>query len=217
MRMETLKAATGASKHCGWMRDEVAFFLHSLIHLYRPELVIQTGHLWGKSALVVLDALQDIHYGVSIYGCAAQTGDKKFDEFVDSNAPKRTNGVLMSMDPEPYHVEHSDAGMALLKQWYGESFLFIKERSEDVFGKESWEQLVRGKMIFGIVDGDHTVEGCRNDIESLARLQAECIFVDDTSWIPELRGVCEAFAMGSVYDCATIKWMNGVTLLTRLP
>jgi hypothetical protein len=40
------------------MVDETCWLLHGLIRFYRPSLVIQTGHLWGKSALVVLEALR---------------------------------------------------------------------------------------------------------------------------------------------------------------
>ena len=54
-----LRQTTGGSIGTGWMHDEVCWLLHGLIRFYRPTLVIQTGHLWGKSALVVLDALDD--------------------------------------------------------------------------------------------------------------------------------------------------------------
>ena len=54
-----LRKTTGGSIGTGWMHDEVCWLLHGLIRFYRPSLVIQTGHLWGKSALVVLDALEE--------------------------------------------------------------------------------------------------------------------------------------------------------------
>ena len=35
-RLNTLREVTGASKNCGWMIDEVAGFLYSLIKFIKP-------------------------------------------------------------------------------------------------------------------------------------------------------------------------------------
>ena len=41
------------------MCDEVAFLLYSMVKFTRPDVVVQMGHLWGKSALMVLEAMSD--------------------------------------------------------------------------------------------------------------------------------------------------------------
>src|ERR1035437_10443906 len=83
--VKELGRLTGKSKSCGWMFDEVAWLLHALVSLTRPEVVIQTGHLWGKSSCVILDALQ---YKLDIEGNPPQ-GDGAFDFFVREHTPKR--------------------------------------------------------------------------------------------------------------------------------
>lgn len=50
----TLKSITGSSPSVGWLCDGVSFLLYGLVKFYRPQLVVQTGHLWGKSAAVIL-------------------------------------------------------------------------------------------------------------------------------------------------------------------
>ena len=57
--LSRLKEITKASDRTGWMNDDVSFFLYSLIKFYKPSLVLQIGHLWGKSACVALEALND--------------------------------------------------------------------------------------------------------------------------------------------------------------
>src|ERR1035437_5202837 len=94
--VKALGELTGKSWNCGWMFDEVAWLLHALVGFIRPEVVIQTGHLWGKSACVILDALK---YQLEIEGSHLQ-GDAAFGAFVKSHIPERTSpGRLISIDP----------------------------------------------------------------------------------------------------------------------
>ena len=47
-RINTLKEVTGASSSCGWMFDEVAMMVYAFVKMFRPGLVIQTGHILGE-------------------------------------------------------------------------------------------------------------------------------------------------------------------------
>ena len=72
-----LRKTTGGSIGTGWMHDEVCWLLHGLIRFYRPSLVIQTGHLWGKSALVVLDALEEHRLIAAAWGTPAMRSSSR--------------------------------------------------------------------------------------------------------------------------------------------
>ena len=102
-RLTKLKKITGASDRTGWMVDEVSLVVYSLIKFYKPSLVLQIGHLWGKSALVSLEALTDgfLMDGERIEK-GALSGDKKFLSFVKIKWPKNTKGKLLSVDAFPY-------------------------------------------------------------------------------------------------------------------
>lgn len=199
-----LHQITGGSLDCGCVCDEVALFLHSLVKLYRPELVIQTGHLWGKSAVAVLEAFEHTP-------AVDDGGDKFFSAFVESHRPKPRSQKLISIDPHPLNVVRSNDGLLWLKEEYGDKFEFVKKPSS-VFFQHFQPQ---GERIFGIVDGDHSEQGCLADIESLAELDAEIIVVDDTRWIEPLGNVARVAADKFGYGYAEIPLYNGLAILTR--
>ena len=67
----------------------------------------------------------------------------------------------------------------------------------------------------GVVDGDHSSEGCRNDLEMLANLEAKIIIVDDTLWLPYLDTVCREFASEKHYDYINLELYTGLGILVR--
>lgn len=205
---QQLRSITGGSTTCGWMCDEVAAFIGSLVRFYRPELVIQTGHLWGKSSLAVLEAfgkpepLEGLPVG----------GDAKFSAFVDARRPEPERQMLISIDPEPMGVPNSAAGLAWLKDRYGAAF---DNRYQACTSVQFFRHFRTDKRLMGIIDGDHTDDGCRRDIESLAVLNAEMIVVDDTLWLPTLKHVAKDAAARLGYGFAHLPHYNGIALLTK--
>ena len=126
-KVTVLRKATGGSVGTGWMHDEVCWLLHGLIRFHRPSLVIQTGHLWGKSALVVLDALEEAPLD------GGEMGDSSYAQFVEENRPPKVEGKLISIDPDPLGVSMPAAGVALLEKWYPDSFRFVDKASAQFF------------------------------------------------------------------------------------
>lgn len=200
-RVERLHHLTGGARATGWMHDPVCWLLFGLIRYYRPSLVIQTGHLWGKSALVVLEALKNERLEGD--GMA----DPAYARFVADHSPPRRKGKLVSIDPGPSDVPGFGEGVEQLREWYPR-FRFYAGSSAKFFENERPE----GERIFGIVDGDHTREGAKRDLDALARLEAGMIFLDDTSWIPHL-GTLGAHFPG--YTALEFPLYNGVMVLTR--
>lgn len=211
-RLRELEKVTGGASGCGWMCDEVAKLLYSLIQFYRPSVVIQTGHLWGRSSVFILEALTDMAIFNEAFPQPESQGDAAFNEFVDRHEPAYPSGCLISIDPAPFGVPNQSAGYDLLKLWYGTRFTFLSYKSHEYFATAPDYGTDR---IFGIVDGDHTEEGCMKDLEGFAKLKAEVIFVDDTTWIPALEEVCKSFAATYDYHAVTLRLYNGVTILTR--
>jgi hypothetical protein len=208
--VKALGELTKKSGNCGWMFDEVAWLLHALISFTRPEVVIQTGHLWGKSACVILDALQ---YKLEIEGNPRQ-GDAAFDAFVRLQIPERlAPGRLISVDPGGF----ADGGYGWLKEKYPGQFEHYDITSGEFFRVygDSQKVFLQGREVFGLVDGDHTPEGCWKDLVALADLGARILFVDDTAWLKELEPICAAFAASNGYQFLQLPYMNGVGLLVK--
>jgi cephalosporin hydroxylase len=217
-RVRELRQISGGSLSCGWMYDDVAFFLYSLVKFYKPELVIQTGHLWGKSALITLEGINDgFLNGDSEIDDKEQNSDKEFSNFVFAHKPRlNSKPKFISIDPGPQNVPNSAAGIDYLKQIHPNfefhekfSTKFFEENSEDIKSRFA------GQRIMGIVDGDHTWMGCLQDLESLAALNAQLILVDDTIWLPDLARVTRAFAKRYGYDFLNLSLHNGVALLYK--
>ena len=67
----------------------------------------------------------------------------------------------------------------------------------------------------GVVDGDHTFEGCYNDLVSLEKLNAQCIIVDDISYLPFLDECCKDFSIRYNYTYSSLYIYNGLGILTK--
>lgn len=204
--IEDLKRITGASTNCGWICDEVAWFIHSLVRFHRPELVIQTGHLWGKSAAAILEAFTDCEP----LELTQQNADVKFAEFVERGRPRPKAQKLISIDPEPMGVPHWPSGIDYLRALWGESFEFRQQTSQEFF-----RDFTTDASLMGFVDGDHTDRGCEDDMRSLAKLGAKAIIVDDILWLPSLQYVVKDFADANGYGVSIHKVYNGIAVLTR--
>jgi hypothetical protein len=215
--MEKLAEVTGKSESCGWMVDEVAFYLYSLIKLYKPEVVIQTGHLWGKSALIILEALTDGFLGADRFEpIDVGVGHKAFTDFVKHGAPTVPDKVkLISVDPDPLVSKNCERALELLQGWYGGSFEFHKETSASYFGRalDGLKSFCQGKRVLVLVDGDHTKAGCTGDLFSAKDVGAGMIVVDDTTWLPELNLAAKEFAEWNGYSYLNIPWYNGIGVL----
>ena len=208
--VKELGDVTGKSDSCGWMFDEVAWLLHAFVIFIRPEIVIQTGHLWGKSACMILHALR---YQMEIEGNTPQ-GDAAFDTFVHSRIAERPSfGQLISVDPGGY----AKGGYDWLTEHFPGQFKHYQITSADFFeaeGKRLKDEYA-GKEVFGVVDGDHSIEGCRKDLLALIELGARVIFVDDTEWLKELCDVSREVATANGYQFINLNYLNGVALLVR--
>lgn len=217
-RLEKLKQITKASDRTGWMIDEVAFVMYSLIKFYKPSLVVQIGHLWGKSALISLEALTDefLLNGERLEK-GTLSGDKKFLNFVKSQWPDVTPSKLISVDAFPYGDWKK--GISFLKKTYGSKhFEFLPITSDEFFEKNS-EKIRKEysrKCILGIVDGDHSYEACQKDIINMSRLGARHIIVDDIKWLPHIYQVCEQFVQDyPSYSLSTFNAYNGLAVISK--
>lgn len=218
-RLVKLKEITKASDRTGWVIDEVAFLLYALVKFYKPSLVIQIGHLWGKSAVFLLEALTD---GFLLDGDRVEegilSGDKKFLSYVKSEWPKVRRGKLISVDAFPYG--NWKQGIAYLEQQYGKNrFEFVVEKSVKFFEDRSDAILEKysGKTtILGVVDGDHSYKACMNDLVGMASLSADHIIVDDLKWLPHIQEVCIEFTRKHpVYALSTFLVYNGLAVLSK--
>lgn len=218
-RLAKLKRITKASDRTGWMIDELAFLLYALVKFYKPSLVIQIGHLWGKSALFLLEALTD---GFLMEGERIEkgilSGDKKFLSYVKSEWPKVRRGKLISVDAFPYG--NWKQGIAYLKQEYGKNrFEFVVEKSVKFFEDRGSviKKKYSGKTILGVVDGDHSYAACLKDLKGMAKLDADYIIVDDLMWLPHIQKACKEFTRTHPeYALSTFLVYNGLAILNKI-
>lgn len=202
-----LKRVTGGSLTVGWTCDEVDFLLYSLIKFFRPSLVLQTGHLWGKSACFILEALStDL-----VIEEDTQHGDLAFREFLEQHAPPLPlSPRLFSIDPDPAGVPDSPAGIQFLHDHYP-GFEFFQMTSEEFFRTHE----VKGERVLAFIDGNHSAYGVLTDLNGVHRMSPVAIVLDDTicQWLPEINAVAQEFADSHGYQILTLPWYNGVTLL----
>jgi len=119
---------------------------------------------------------------------------------------------MISIDPEPMGVPNAFAGIELIKRTFRENFEFKQMTSVEFF--DTFTEDVRHLRLLGIVDGDHSPEGCLKDLIALEKLGARQILVDDTNWLPPLKRVAETFAAEHGYNFMNLDLYNGVGLLT---
>lgn len=213
-----LRRITGGSLTCGWMDDEQTFLLYSLVKWYKPDLVVQTGHLWGKSILIVLEGLTDgfLNQGTRIED-QPQRSDRRYNDFAETNAPRLSAAPkVISIDPSPIDVPDSDAGLAYLNEKFP-NFEFFRETSSAFFDAHLAELRAeyRGRRILGIIDGDHSRVGCWMDLDNMARLGAQIVLVDDTMWLPYIGRLVRLNGWRHGYKFIDLSLYNGLAILVR--
>ena len=194
--------------HCGWMSDETLYLISGYIKYYKPSLVIHTGFLWGKSSAFVLDALQDEQIELN----PENSRDQDFYNFCKEHSPQRTNYLLIAIDNNMFNL-NIDLANKYLTDTCGHFLLY--NMSSDQFFLENKDNINKNETIMGIVDGDHTKDGCWNDLINLKSLNTKIIIVDDTIWIPYLDKLCQRFADEYNYDYINHKLYSGLGILIR--
>lgn len=211
-----LRSLTGGSQSCGWMYDEVAFLLYSLVKFYKPALIIQTGHLWGKSSCMMMEAITDgFLTGLAQIEQEEQNADLDFSRFVNRNAARPDpDPKVISVDPGPLGVLHSARGIEYLQSRYPGVFEFHETLSTEFFRShaERLRKQFQGRRIMGVVDGDHSSYGCIQDLIAMHNLGAELLFLDDVNWLPHLGNVGKTFARKYGYEMLRLPLYNGVAV-----
>ena len=202
-KIAKLKAIDGGDWKCGYICDEVGFMLYSLVKMVNPDLIIQTGHLWGKSALIMLEALTD---GKVKLDADRNGSDPLFEKFLADHAPDTKPGRLISIDPEV-----NLAGIDYLQKEYPDNFIFFHQSSDEFFYMTS--SIIPAKRIMGFVDGDH--DHPEGDIEALSNLGAKVIVIDDTTWLPKIGQKCEQIAKILGYFYINLPTYNGLGIMTK--
>jgi len=216
-----LRTLTGGSLNCGWMYDEVAFFLYSLVKFYKPALIVQTGHLWGKSSCMMLEAITDgFLTNLAHIEDKEQNADVAYSRFVQGNTPKPdSEPKVISVDPGPFGVPHSARGIEYLQSRYKGIFEFHEILSAEFFREHARKLRTqfRGRRVLGVVDGDHTAYGCIQDLMAMHDLGADLIFLDDVAWLPHLGNIGKTFARKYKYDLLYLPFYNGIQVFYRGP
>lgn len=199
------------SYYCNWMKDGLAYFVYSLVLLYKPDVVVHTGFLWGKSSAFILEALNSVETPIEsdIYG-----RDVDCTDFVNKNTPSAKAGKLIAVDPNIFSLDTKSATELLESQF---DFEFYNMKSTDYFEIHSASLLnsYNGKTILGVVDGDHTDTGCMLDLVNLHNIGCRIMLVDDTSWLPNLNKVCIEFAEAHNYMYNNYDLYSGLGVLVK--
>lgn len=204
---------TNALKHdfeCGWMRDETINLICAYLKFYKPDVVIHTGFLWGKSSAFICDAISN--YDLKIDN-SVDCRDYDYTHFVDRNTPQNKHGYLIAVDPNIFELDIEEAEK-LINSVYGNLTLY-KTTSKNFFSFYYPKLEIHPNCLVGIVDGDHTNEGCYSDLVHLGNLGAKLILVDDTIWLSSLKEVCKKFAEEFNYDFLFVDLYSGLGVLIR--
>lgn len=217
-KLDKLKEVTGGSISCGYMCDEVAFLLYSIVKFYNPEVIIQTGHLWGKSALICLESLND-GFLQNEFNVLEKNINKNDDilyrKTIEKNTPIVKKRSMISIDP--FYTETKESylkGVEFLKTEY-HNFIFFNEFSDKVLKDMITSKILENNSILGIVDGDHSYQGCLNDIEYMSALGSKIIIVDDTLYLPDCRQACIDFCVKNNKSLFFYDQYNGIAIINN--
>lgn len=196
---------------CGWMRDETIDLVCSLLMYYKPDLVIHTGFLWGKSSKLILDTLKNL--SLDYEPNKEIRRDEDFNKFVDNHTPAAKVGRLIAIDPNMFNLDIDNLVSSLRNNYT--NFAFYNMTSQEFFKNVSLTMKPTFTKLAGVIDGDHTLEGCRNDLQELHKLGASIMFVDDTIWLPYLNDLCKDFAAKNDYSYINFALYSGLGVLVR--
>ena len=209
-KIDQLKIITGASKKTGWIKDNVAFYLWGLVKLYDPDLVLNIGHLWGKSSMIFCDAMFGNHKLESEY----DVGDHEFKNFVERGSIQYSKKKVFSVDPHTHPAGHRplncEGGVKFISETY-KDFVFFKKRSQDFLLESDFSAY---KRKFAFIDGDHSYEGARRDVELCREHGFDCIVVDDTEYIPHIKKATHDGLAGK-YKILDIPLWNGIVIAIK--
>jgi len=149
--VQKLKKITGSSEKTGWVKENVAHLLSGFVRYADVNLVVNIGHLWGKSALVFCDAM----FNNRDFEDNWDPGDDPFSTHSRRNTNDSEIREVHSVDPliqplghRPLHA-HPE-GTDFIKSCYP-GFTFHNEKSDLFFLTFDFAPYKR-KMIF--IDGD---------------------------------------------------------------
>lgn len=210
-QIDELKKITGSSQLTGWVKENVAHFLSGFVRYADVNLVVNIGHLWGKSALMFCDAMFN---------------EKNFETNWDVGDPTFVGHTIKSTNPSNVREVHSVDPLLQPPQWRPPNaiegtkyinglypnFTFHHMKSDAFFDSGFDFSKYNRKLIF--IDGDHTYEGALRDVKNAVKYKFDFIIIDDTSFIPHIEKAAKD-GMTSEYDFISLPLWNGLNLLVR--
>ncbi len=209
--VQKLKEITGSSAKTGWVKENVAHLLSGFVRYADVNLVVNIGHLWGKSALVFCDAM----FNNRDFENNWDPGDEPFSAHSKRNTNDSDIREVHSVDPliqplghRPLHA-HPE-GTDFIKKCYP-GFTFHNEKSDLFFLTFDFAPYKR-KMIF--IDGDHSYEGALRDCQNAIKNNFDFIIIDDTSYIPHIEKAARDSLVKS-YDFLSLPYWNGLNIMVK--
>lgn len=201
---------------CGHVYDEVSFMLYSLIKFYKPELVIQTGQLWGKSSIIILEALSDkfLYDNDKMIEGREQDSDENYNKFVKNNTPESVKGKLISIDP--FFPECKEKFLNISQQltdWYPKQYELVNDFSQNVLLELLKKEEIKNKKFIAFIDGDHTYDGCLFDLNTLNTSNNILSIVDDTKFLPDCHRAVYDFCLNNNKKFIDLDKYNGLSLI----
>jgi predicted O-methyltransferase YrrM len=168
--------------------DRHAQLLYGLIRWLNPAIAVEVGACHGFSTCWIARALQD-------------------NQKENPGALYPPTLVVIddySLQPSAIHALWYNLGQCQV----GEMIALAQGNSREV----EWPE----RVDFAYIDGDHSYEGCKHDVEKAISLGARCVAIHDTtSWWGPRRYVEEAFPEG--WGEISVAFDQGFTVMMKQP